>query len=57
MVFRIELMEGRNPESSILENWNRKLFSNSKEQLKRQNVRKLIPSIQQLILLAFWSSG
>jgi hypothetical protein len=39
MVFRINTMEVRNPDSSILITRNKKLSSKSKEQFKRQDLR------------------
>jgi len=39
IVFRIDTMEVRNPDPSILITRNKKLSSKSKEQFKRQDVR------------------
>ena len=50
IVFRMNTIEVRNDDPSILVNGNYKRPSMSKEQFKRQNVGKLIQSIQYLIL-------
>jgi len=50
MVFKINTMDVRNPDPSILGNRNKKLPSKSKELFKRQGVRMLIQSIQPIIL-------
>jgi len=50
IVFRMNTIEVRNDDPSILVNGNYKRPSMSKEQFKRQNVGKLIQSIQHLIL-------
>ena len=55
-VFKIKTMAGWNPDPSILRNRKNKLSSISNGQFKCQDVRKLIQSIQYLILRAFWSS-
>ena len=50
MTLRINTTTGWNPDSTILGTRNKKLSSKSKKQFKRQDVRKLIQSIQHLIL-------